>query len=125
MNKKKMNESDYNQAKEKSWVEPLSAEEAAELRQYLGEHPEMQQGWNEELALTTNLNRLPNVPVSTNFTSRVMQAVERAEAEEQRKKSGSRAFWRRAWIPKLAFAAAALCVGTLSFHEYQLASRAK
>src|SRR5689334_325831 len=84
MNNESMNESGYNQLKEKSWVEPLSAQEAAELRDYFAANPEMQRDWDDDAALTATLNRLPNAPVSTNFTSRVLQAVQRAEAEQER-----------------------------------------
>jgi anti-sigma factor RsiW len=120
-----MNEPTYNELKEKSWVEPLSAQEAAELKQYLGDNPDLQHDWEDDAALTTALNRLPNVPVSSNFTSRVMQAVQREEAQTERKAESWRAFWRFGWIPKFAMAIAMLCLGTFSFHEYQIASAAK
>lgn len=125
MNNKSMNESSYNQLKQKSWVEPLSAEETAELKQYLGGNPPGQQDWDDDVALTSALNRLPNAPVSSNFTARVMQAVQREEAQAARKSTSWRAFWRYGWIPKFAIAVAMFCLGTLSFHEYQLASQAK
>jgi negative regulator of sigma E activity len=125
MNNERMNKSTYNQAKEKSWVEPLSADENAELRRFLADNPELQQDWEEDAALTSTLNRLPNVPVSSNFTARVMQAVQREDAQAERKTSPWRAFWRRGWIPKFAVAAAMLCVGAFSFHEYQVKSEAK
>lgn len=123
MNNESMNESTYNQLKEKSWVEPLSAAEAAELKQFLSQNPETQQDWEDDAALTTALNRLPDVPVSSNFTSLVLQAVQREEAQVERKAASSRAFWRFGWIPKFAIAIAMLCLGTFSFHEYQLASQ--
>lgn len=125
MNNERMNKASYNQLKEKSWVEPLSAEEAAELRRYVGANPELQQDWDEDAALTTALNRLPNAPVSSNFTALVMQAVERAEREPERKRTPWRAFWRHGWLSKFGIALAMLCLGTFSFHEYQMAARAK
>jgi hypothetical protein len=124
MNNDSMNESTYNQLKEKSWVEPLSAQEAAELKQYLGANPELHQDWDDEAALTTALNRLPNVPVSSNFTSLVMQAVQREGVQTSRPSSWS-AFWRYGWLPRFALAVAMFCLGTFSFHEYQLASQAR
>lgn len=124
MNNENMNESGYNQLKQKSWVEPLSTEEAAEIRQYLAD-PELQQDWEDDVALTAALKRLPNVPVSSNFTARVMIAVEREEAQAERTSTSWRAFWRFGWIPKFAIAITMFCLGTLSFHEYQLASQAK
>lgn len=123
MNNESMNKPTYDELKEKSWVEPLSAEERAELRNYLSANPEMQQDWDEEATLTTALNRLPDAPVSSNFTSLVMQAVKRADVETERK--ATRSFWRFGWVPKFAIAIAMLCLGTFSFHEYQVATRAK
>jgi hypothetical protein len=123
MNNESMNESTYNQLKEKSWVEPLSADESAELRQYFAANPEMQRDWEDDVALTASLNRLPNAPVSTNFTSRVMQAVQRADTEQERQSTARRAFWRFSWLPKFAIALAMLCLGAFSVHEYQVASR--
>jgi hypothetical protein len=125
MNNEGMNNSAYNQLKEKSWVEPLSAEESAKLKTFLAAHPELQGDWEDAAALTATLDRLPNVPVSSNFTSLVMQAVQREEMQNERASSPWRTFWRRSWIPKLGVAAAMLCLGTFSFHEYQVASRAK
>src|SRR4051794_4030844 len=104
MNNESMNEPTYNELKEKSWVEPLSAQEAAELKQYLGDNPDLQHDWEDDVALTTALNRLPNVPVSSNFTSRVMQAVQREESQAERKAESWRTFWRFGWIPKFAIA---------------------
>lgn len=125
MNNERMNKTTYNQLKEKSWVEPLSAEERAELRQYLAANPELQQDWDEEASLTIALNRLPNVAVSSNFTALVMQAVQRYETQAERKRSLWRSFWRFGRLPKFAVALAMFCLGTLSFHEYQQVARAK
>lgn len=122
---KRMNKSTYNQAKEKSWVEPLSAEESAELRQFLAANPDLQSDWDEDSSLTTALNRLPNAPVSSNFTALVMQAVVRVEMDVERSPSRWRSFWRHGWLPKSGAALAMLCLGTLSFHEYQQVARAK
>ncbi|MGZ4974316.1 MAG: hypothetical protein ACXWKG_01655 [Limisphaerales bacterium] len=125
MNNESMNKPTYNQMKEKSWVEPLSAQESDDLRQLLAANPELQKDWDEEALLTTALNRLPDAPVSSNFTSRVMQAVQRADAETERKRAPWRAFWRYGWAAKFGVAIAMLCLGTFSFREYQANARAK
>jgi anti-sigma factor RsiW len=103
----------------------LSVEENAELQKHLAGNPELQLDWDEDASLTTALNRLPNVPVSSNFISRVMQSVQRAEAETVRVQSPWRSFWRYGWLPRFAVAIAMFCLGTFSFHEYQIAARAK
>jgi hypothetical protein len=125
MNNESMKNPTYNQLKEKSWVEPLSAEENAELRQYFSANLDMQRDWDEDATLTTALNRLPNAPVSSNFTSLVMQAVKRADGETEGKRGRWRSFWRYGWLPRFGVALGMLCLGTFSFHEYQVAARAR
>jgi len=55
---------------------PLTGPEQARLRQLLHHQPEARADWSEELALTEALHRLPEVPVSSNFTARVLRAAE-------------------------------------------------
>jgi anti-sigma factor RsiW len=123
MNNESMNKPTYNQMKEKSWVEPLSADENAELRRFLADNPDLQQDWESDVALTSALNRLPSVHVSTNFTARVIIAVQREEAQVEQKTSSWRSFWRWGWVPKVAIATAMLCLGAISFHEYQVVTQ--
>ena len=46
-------------------------------RAHLAAHPEAQADWEAEAGLNDALGRLPDVAVSSNFTARVLQAVER------------------------------------------------
>lgn len=64
------------------------------------------------------LSRLPDAPVSSNFTARVMQAV---ELEETR---GSRGWNFLAWnwhalLPRFAVLTAILLFAGVAFHQYQ------
>jgi negative regulator of sigma E activity len=72
-----------------------------------------------EARLTAALGRLPEVPVSSNFTARVLAAVDREEAVANRPQSGSM-FWlwlRSAWWPRVAAAATVLVVASLAFRQ--------
>jgi hypothetical protein len=67
------------------------------------------------------LTRLPDASVSSNFTARVMQAVELEESRSRRK-------WFFNWnfrplLPRLAVAATVVICGSLALHEYQLDAR--
>ena len=66
------------------------------------------------------LSRLPDAPVSSNFTALVMQAVELEEARQARG-------WRRwnwhALLPRLAAATAAVVLAGLAFHQHELQGR--
>jgi len=121
-----MQDESYQNLKEASWRRPLTADERARLRECLAARPQWQASWEQEAALNGLLRRLPGASVSTNFTARVVQAAARLPA---------RPAWRRrldtflrpspAWVPRVALAAAMLCCGLFSFHEYQTLRRAQ
>ncbi len=116
----------YNRLRELSWRRMLSAAEEAELRKWLAAHPEAQADWEAETGLNAALGRLPDVPVPSNFTARVVQAVERGAVAELRRSQGNWLTWlRRRWLPKAAFAAIVVGAGLLSYHQVQTAHRKK
>lgn len=68
----------------------LTDHEAEQFQQELRRDPEMRASWEEEQALERCLQALPNAPVSSNFTARVLQAARREEPSpkvERRSKS--------------------------------------
>jgi hypothetical protein len=72
--------------------------------------------------LNAALDRLPDVPVPSNFTARVLQAVERETAAERRRTGWKWRGWPRLrWLPKVAFAAVILGAGLVSYHQFQAA----
>jgi hypothetical protein len=102
---------------------PAPAHEAR-MRRQLANRPQALGRWEREVALTRALNQLPDAPVSSNFTALVMQAVQRAPAPA----AWHRRFWRAlpsGWLPRLATAAAMLCLSILTFREYQTMQREK
>src|SRR5947207_1198597 len=70
------NDPRYHHLRELSWRRQLTGAEEAELRAWLAAQPEAQAGWEAEAELNEALGRLADAPVSTNFTTRVLQAVE-------------------------------------------------
>lgn len=74
-----------------------------------------------EARLIQALARLPDAPVSSNFTARLMQAVEREESRPSRQ-------WNFNWnwhtlLPRLAVTAAAVLFAGLTLHHYERASQ--
>jgi len=121
-----MNDLEYQKLKEQSWRGNLKPAELARLQSHLAAHPETRGDWDEEAALNRLLERLPNAPVSSNFTARVLQAAERAAAQRPNWFERFSPRWLRlGWMPRVAMVASMICVGIISFHEYQLASRTK
>jgi len=102
----------YNELREASWQRKLTNAEEAQLRTWLAAHPEAKADWEAEAGLNTALGGLPNVPIPSNFTARVLQAVEREAAAEQRRPPSNWASWLRVrWLPRVALTATVVCVG--------------
>src|SRR5271157_1675196 len=72
-----MQDEDYQRLKEAGWRRPLTRDEEAALQRFLMANPQTQQAWDEEAALNRLLQRWPAPPVSSNFTARLLQAVEK------------------------------------------------
>jgi len=73
-----------------------------------------------EARLTEALSRLPDAPLSSNFTARVLQAIDR---EEMR---ASRPWLRWNWhalLPRVAVAMAVLLFAGVGLHQYELSTQ--
>jgi anti-sigma factor RsiW len=112
--------------RELSWRRSLNDAEKAELRALLEAHPEAQAEWEADSHLTEALCRLPDAPMPSNFTARVLQAVEREATGARRHFEPVSWLVRlRPWLPRAAFAAVALGAGLFSYHEVLRAHRAR
>lgn len=114
-----MTERDYQELREASWRRPLTAAEEARLQSYLAQHPEAQAEGESDTALNQLLDQVPDAPVSSNFTARVMQAIDR---EPTPIGSSWQAWWGRwVWspVPRLAWAAVFMALAFLSYQHYQ------
>src|SRR5438128_1561371 len=104
-----------------NWKRELTASEQAELDAWLKAHPEARADWETDVALTSSLCRLADAPISSNFTSRVLQAVEREARAEGRGRSVF-PWWqnwaRRArWVMGTSFTGVILTVGLVAHHH--------
>lgn len=118
-----MNDSNDNPLRENSWRRRLTPAEMAELQAWLAEHPQAQADWEAEIRLTEAMNRLPDAPVPSNFTARVLQAVERESAVAGRPQAPARGWLLRALLPRAAVAAVVLGAALLTYHEHIEANR--
>ena len=103
----------FPEQRERLWRRTLSDAERAGL----GGQPELEL----EARLTDALAQLPDAPVPTNFTARVMAAIELDDARAGRSRS-----WRWNWqalLPRVAVAAAVLLFAGLGFQQHQVAQR--
>jgi negative regulator of sigma E activity len=120
-----MQDDNLKDLRELSWRRKLSPAEETQLRTWLEAHPEAQADWEAEAGLSDALNRLQEPPVPSNFTSRVLAAVEADAAREERTTDRRQSwnFWR--WLPKAAVASLVLIAGLVGLQHYQHAQDEK
>jgi anti-sigma factor RsiW len=121
-----MKDQRYQEIKEAGWRRALNRDEAAALEKFLAAHPETREAWGEESALNRFLERLPAPPVSSNFTSRLLQAVQAAPVRSTWRDWFAPALWLpegRAW--RVAMCSMVVGVGLFSFREYQVLHRVR
>src|SRR2546423_204244 len=99
----------------------LTEAEEAELRVWLASHPDARPDLEADTALTRALRNLPDVALSSNFTARVLQAVEREEAAKSREARGGWRAWLHLhrWPPRAAVACVLVGLGVGSYHHHQ------
>ena len=117
-----MNDSFPNPWREANWRRPLTPAEAEALRAWLTTHREAEADWEAEIGLSQALRQLPDAPVSTNFTARVLAEAARSPAASSEPIRIGPSWWR-SLVPRLAIAALVLASGLVVFHQHQAARR--
>ncbi len=119
-----MNDNPLNEKwRELSWRQKLTDCDENELRAFLAAHPEARLDWEDEAGLNKLLQQLPDAPVPSNFTARVLQAVERESIVPSRARFDGRAWWLRIFAPRAAVAAVVLGMGLFAWHHHQVERR--
>ena len=102
-----------------------ASSEAAAWKPGAESRPEALAQLDADLILNNLLRELPNAPVPSNFTSRVMEQIQLAQRAAQR--PAGLGWWHRishlAWLRKLVVAGTFLAVGLLSYQQYQMSVR--
>ena len=119
------NDPPENPAREFMWRRKLSASQETQLRTWLASHPETQADLESEAALNEALDLLPDAPVASNFTSRVLQAI---EVEPQQPQPTRLPAWMALspflrWLPRTAVAALVLGIALVSYQHLREAHR--
>jgi anti-sigma factor RsiW len=107
----------YEKFREINWRRKLSSAEERELREWLAAHPEVQESLDLDAGLTEALRKMPDVPVASNFTARVLQAIEREAKAEARGQEARWKLWRGVprWLPKVASGTVVVMAGLLAY----------
>ena len=103
----------HSKLRETGWRRKLTEAEQAGLDAFLGTNPSARADWEMESALNAALARLPDANMPSNFTARVLQAVDHEAAQPRR--------WR--WptlMPRLAFAVAVIAFAGLAVHHHEI-----
>jgi len=108
-----------NQLRELAWRRKLTDAEKAALRT----QPEVQANLELESRLSQALARVPDAPVPSNFTARVLQAIEHEEARGARTRSWS--WYWRVLVPRAAVAVAVIALAGLAYQHHQFDKRAQ
>jgi anti-sigma factor RsiW len=111
--------------RELNWRRELTEAERAEMRVWLEKHPDARADWEMDEQLSALLNRLPDTPVSSNFTTRVMQAVEREAILIERAQTKPGLWSLQKLLPRLAMATVVILVGLFAFQRHGAAQRAE
>ena len=118
-----MNDAAFNQLLDTALRRKLTAEEEAQVQACLARDPQAKAVWEEEMALSQLLNRLPDAPLASNFTAQVLRAVER----DPRRHLDAPKFFRWFGLPRPAQRIAAAClavsIAALGYGQYQSARR--
>lgn len=109
--------------RELSWRQKLTETEANELRALLVAHPEDCQDWEDEGCLSNLLQQLPDAPVPSNFTARVLQEVERKPSPHVRVHFKEWRWWLRAVVPRAVMASLVLGMGLVAWHYHEVEQR--
>src|SRR5277367_987063 len=112
-----MRENEFNDLKEQAWRRRLTSTEQAALRDFLAGRADAVGEIERDDALSRLLEQLPNAPVSSNFTARVLASV-RDTASPAREEAAVPWIFRSWWV-RLAASAAMVCAGFFSFQEFQ------
>jgi anti-sigma factor RsiW len=111
-----MKKSESGNLRDLGWRTKLSAKEEA----WLAANPEADAHFREEQELTQLLGRLPDAPVSSNFTSQVLRRVELEQTKISREHKRGWPAWRVGfgWVSRLAIAGFVFAAGVFGLQRY-------
>jgi hypothetical protein len=116
-----MNEDTFRKLLDIAFKRPLTDTEKSSLSAYFSTHPEAEEEWNAEMKLEELLTRLPDAPLSSNFTALVLDQAQHARTA--RTPSRLLAYWTSLISHKLAYqvslALIVVSLGWIGLDQYQ------
>lgn len=123
---KKVQDHEFYAELERAAARELSSNETEALRKAAAGHPAWSEALEEELALNRLLGDLPDAPISSNFTARVLQEVRGESARAARMESAPAPAvpWLR-WLPRFALTICLFLGGFFSYAQYREGQRTR
>ena len=120
-----MSESEYDELRAASWRRRLSPAEEVRVQTYLAAHPQAQADWELEAGLNCRIAQLPDAPVPSNFTARVLQALDRQPAPVTLNPTPLARLWQwfRLPAPRIAWALLLATAAGFAYHHHRANAR--
>jgi len=115
----------HEKIRELTWRGPLSPAQRQELKAWLEAHPAEKESLALDSRLTESLHKLPDAPVSSNFTARVLEQVQLEQAATRRKASRTSFIFRWRWLIRTASAVVIVAAAGVTWKQVQSARTAE
>jgi len=115
----------YQRLCETGWRRALTKAEQAELRAWLDAHPDARADVAADVVLSRALEKLPDAPVPSNFTARVLQALEAEAVLTERAAARISVPWWHGLIPRFAVTAVVIGAGVLIYEHRETVKQAE
>ena len=119
-----MKQHELKELMERARLRTLSPEDEHRLQEFLEADPGVWPDWEEDMALSRVLDAMPDAPLASNFSARVMLAVE----QEERSSSTARprpglAWWSRHWVARLGLVSSVAIIVAIGWQQHQQQKR--
>lgn len=120
-----MKSDELNDLMDKARRRVLHPDDRKRVEQLLEADPAAWPDWKEDMALTQLLDGIPDAPVATNFTSRVMQAVALEDSRTKPRGIPLTLYWlTHSWFARLGIVTSVAIAAVLGWQQNQKWERA-
>ena len=118
-----MKEKVYDELVRLSLKGEFTADDLLRVETALAAHPEMREDWESDVALGRILASLRDTTPPSNFTARVLDAIDLNERAADRNAERPRPSWLHWFQPRLSTALVLVLIGTFGIYEYRTHQR--
>jgi anti-sigma factor RsiW len=120
-----MKHDDFQELMDLARRRPLTPSERSRLDRFMEADPQAWPDREEDMALVGLMARLPDAPLASNFSARVMEAIGLEERRVKRENNPlSLHWWAHSWWARLGVASCAVLIAVGAWYQHQLTERA-